>query len=54
VTRVERVAQAVAEEVEGEDDGKIAAPGHIATHGAWSRKFFAVLSMLPQEGAVAL
>ena len=26
-------------------------PGHTAIHGAWLRKFFAVLSMLPQDGA---
>src|SRR6266849_322791 len=30
---------------------KIAAPGHIAIQGASSRKFFAVLSMLPQPAA---
>ena len=28
-------------------------PGHIVIHGAWLRKFFAVFSMEPQDGAGA-
>src|SRR5882672_11025770 len=48
---IESIAQAVAEQVQGQDQAEDRQPGQIAIHGACWMKFLAVLSMLPQLGS---